>query len=182
MWKKLFGRTPVRVWIIKQIDRDLLHLCGEGRLDTGRKADAVLAELSEGHYQGPVQMGDGGLILNARLFAALVPHDGLHLGADGQAHWRGHNWRVARVPQRCWAYEGRLVPQMTPQGRLHLTSTEDLSGIRRRADSERAAPGTVHFRAANELEDEAAFSERQQRRRARPAPHREWRGDDHGGR
>ncbi|GAA0635510.1 hypothetical protein ACFPTY_08175 [Halomonas beimenensis] len=179
MWKKLFGRSPIRVWVIKQVDRDLLHLCGEGRIEPEARRDDVIAALHRGEYAGPVRMPGGGLVLNSRLFAALVPHDGLHLGADGQAHWQGHLWRVAQVPQRCWAYEGRLVAQATGQGPLDLVSSEDTSAIRHRAREEnQAPPGTVSFRAADELEDEARFAERWRREAAKPGRLREWRHDD----
>lgn len=182
MWKKLFGKRPIHVWVIKQIDREqaLLHLCGEGSIlpDDRRDRDGIITALQRGDYRGPVAMADNGVVLNARLFATLVPHDGLHLGADGQAHWRGRLWRVARVPQRCWTYEGRLVAGPTARGRLDLVSSEDVSGIRRRASAEGAAsPSVPRFGAADELEGEAEFAARW-RRDADAPPLREERPHD----
>ncbi|MDR5865653.1 hypothetical protein [Halomonas koreensis] len=179
MWKRLFGRSPIRVWVIKQIDDRLLHLCGEGSIEPDGKRETTLEALHRRDYRGPVQMAGSGLVLNARLFAALVPHDGLHLGADGQAHWQGQLWRVARVPQRCWAYEGRLIAQTTAQGPLDLVSTEDTSGIRRRARADGdTRPGEVAFRAADELEHEAEFAARWRRDAVKPGRERSRRHDD----
>ncbi len=168
MWKKLFGKPPLRVWVIKQVDGDLLHLCGEGKIspDGKRAREDVLTALKQGEYRGPVEMLDNGLVLNARLFAALLPHDAFHLDADGLAHWQGQTWRVAKVPQRCWTYEGPLVARSMAHGDFDLVSSEDVSGIRQRATGEgQAAPNRLQFGAADELEGEAEFAERWQRRR-----------------
>ncbi|MFG6178864.1 hypothetical protein ACGTN6_16640 [Halomonas sp. THAF12] len=166
MLKKLFGKTPIHVWVIKQVDPDLLHLCGEGRITPADRRDtqAIMSALRRGDYRGAVEMTDNGMVLNARLFAALVPHDELHLGASGHAQWREHSWHVAQVPQRCWTYEGRLVAWSTSQGPLDLVSSEDVSGIRRRACAENAPPpGHPRFGAADELEGEAEFAARWRR-------------------
>ncbi|WP_108446532.1 hypothetical protein [Halomonas denitrificans] len=162
MFKKLFGKTPVRVWVIKQIDPDLLHLCGQAELPPEARRKQVLAELSRGEYRGAVHMAGGGLVYNARLFAALVPLDELTLDDDGQAHWQGRRWRVSQVPQRCWAYEGPLVAEPARHaGGSGLVSSEDVSGLRSRIDSDTPTlPGTVTFRADNELETPDPFDPR----------------------
>ncbi|MBB3140681.1 hypothetical protein [Halomonas organivorans] len=166
MLKKLFGKPPIRLWVIKQVDPDLLHLCGEGRITPADRRDtqATMSALRRGDYRGAVEMTDNGVVLNARLFAALVPHGELSLGASGHAEWRGHSWRVAQVPQRCWTYEGRLVAEPTTLGPLDLVSSEDVSGIRRRACAEDApSTGDPRFGAADELEGEAEFAARWRR-------------------
>ncbi|MDI5892214.1 hypothetical protein [Halomonas rhizosphaerae] len=181
MLKKLFGTSPVEAWVIKQVDDGLLHLCGQGTLESRDKRKAVLAALAQGQFQGAVRLAGGGLVLNARLFAALVPLDDLTLTDDGQAHWQGRLWRVSQVPQRCWSFEGRLVAQQGVNvGGLGLVSVEDVSGIRRRVDPDPAQPpGEVIFRADNELEDHPLVAEpRDERRPARPASRREWRDDN----
>lgn len=181
MLKKLFGRSPVEVWVIKQVDDGLLHLCGQGILESGDNRKAVLAALAEGRFHGAVRLAGGGLVLNARLFAALVPLDDLTLTDDGQAHWQGRPWRVSQVPQRCWGFDGRLVAQQGVNvGGLGLVSAEDVSGIRRRVERDTPQPpGEVTFRADNELEDHPLIAEpRDERRPARPASRREWCHDD----
>lgn len=154
MFKKLFGKPPVRVWVIKQIDPDLLHLCGQAELPPEAKRKQVLDELARGAYRGAVHMAGGGLVYNARLFAALVPLEALTLDDAGEAHWRERRWRVSQVPQRCWGYEGPLVAEPAGHvGGAGLISSEDVSGIRSRIDPDTPTlPGTVTFRADNELE------------------------------
>lgn len=181
MLKKLFGTTPVDVWVIKQVDDGLLHLCGQGTLQSRNKRKAVLAALAQGQFRGAVRLAGGGLVLNARLFAALVPLDDLTLTDDGQAHWQGRRWRVSRVPQRCWGFAGRLVAQPGVNvGGPGLVSAEDVSAIRRRVDRDTPQPpGAVTFRAENELEDHPLIAEpRDERRPARPAARHEWRHHD----
>ncbi|MEQ6917604.1 hypothetical protein [Halomonas aquatica] len=154
MLKKLFGKQPVDVWVIKQVDDDLLHLCGQASLEGGGKRKAVLASLAQDQFQGAVHLAGSGLVLNARLFATLVPLDELTLTDDGHAHWRGRLWRVSQVPQRCWSFDGRLVAQKVSNvGGLGLVSAEDVSPIRERIDQDTPTPpGTVIFRPENELE------------------------------
>ena len=154
MLKRLFGKSPVEVWVIKQVDPDLIHLCGQGILESRDKRSAVLDALARGAFQGGVRMAGSGLVLNARLFTALVPLDDLTLTDDGQAHWQGRRWRVSQVPQRCWSFEGSLVvKEVSPVGGSGLISAEDVSGIRHRVDRDTpAAPGPVTFRPDNELE------------------------------
>ncbi|MCG6659653.1 hypothetical protein HOP52_18045 [Halomonas campisalis] len=134
MLKWLTGKQPIPVWAIKQIDDDLLHLCGQAKVTPTKKRGITLAALNEGRYQGAVSMAGSGLVLNARLFAALVPVENLTLDAQGQAHWQGRCWQVSQVPQRCWTYEGRLTTQRQLQGgQSLLVSVEDVSSIRRHA-------------------------------------------------
>jgi hypothetical protein len=166
-WKSLFGKPPIRVWVIKQIDADLLHLCGEGHVspDGPRASHGVLTALSRGEYHGAVEMLDNGFMLNARLFVALLPGDAFYLDASGLAHWQGRSWRVSRVPQRCWTYTGPLVADPMPHGESGWVSSEDVSDIRRRAESEpRATSPHLQFGAADDLEGEAAFAQRWRRR------------------
>lgn len=154
MFKKLLGKTPVKVWVIKQIDQDVLHLCGQAELDHDARRTRVLAELARGEYRGPVRMAGGGLVFNARLFAALPPLDELTLTDDGQAYWQDRRWRVSQVPQRCWGFDGPLIAEPVRHvGGSGLVSSEDVSGIRSRIDRDTPTPpGTVSFRADDELE------------------------------
>ncbi|MDZ7852735.1 MAG: hypothetical protein U5L98_08865 [Halomonas sp.] len=180
MFKKLFGKSPVKVWVIKQIDDGLLHLCGQGTLESRDKRKDVLAALAKGQFQGGVRLAGGGLVLNARLFATLVPLDDLTLTDDGQAHWQGRLWRVSQVPQRCWSFEGKLVAQQA--GNIHgpgLVSTEDVSGIRGHVNRDiPKPPGEVTFYADDELEPPSISKQRDERRFIRPTPRRERRDDD----
>lgn len=139
MLRWLTGRQPIPVWVIKQIERDLLHLCGQGRVLPETRRSKVLASLREGRYQGAVTLANDGPVLNARLFAALVPVEDLALDTHGEAIWRDSRWLVSQVPQRCWAYEGRLVAKPPPPGlSSHLVSVEDVSDIRRLAQAAEA--------------------------------------------
>lgn len=152
MLKWLTGKQPIPVWVIKQIDDSLLHLCGQGSIEPRAKRSTVIEELHAGRYEGAVHMSNGGLVLNARLFAALVPLEALQLDAQGQAHWRGRDWYVAQVPQRCWTYEGKLTAQPQMLGnQQQIVSVEDVSDIRRQA-RESTDPGRVNFdpRGVNE--------------------------------
>lgn len=185
MLKRLLGKAPVEVWAIKQIDRDLLHLCGQATLETRRKRKVVLEALAGGTFQGAVSMAGSGVVLNARLLAALVPLESLQLLPDGHARWQGRDWRVAQVPQRCWTHEGHLIAQASPHdSTTGLVSSEDVSGIRQRVDQE--APRltkAVDFRPADALEDDPRIvpkpSEHDKGTRRSPRQGREWRRDDH---
>jgi len=184
MLKRLFGKQPIEVWVIKQVDSDLLHLCGRATLPAKPSRKAVLAALAESGtgYQGPVTMLAGGAVLNARLFQALVPIDELQLLPDGQARWRGRDWQLAQAPQRCWTYEGRLVARPDPLGGTGaLVSAEDVSGIRRQAEQEAPRrPGEVVFRPENRSEDHPLIASRDEGvpRAPRPKPGWERRDDD----
>ncbi|MCE8001826.1 hypothetical protein [Billgrantia ethanolica] len=145
MLKWLTGKQPIPVWVIKQIDDNLLHLCGQGSVEPQAKRSSVIEDLHAGRYQGAVSMAGGGLVLNARLFAALVPLEALQLDEQGHAHWQGRRWYVAQVPQRCWTYEGRLTPQRQVfNNQEQLVSVEDVSDIRRQVQGT-TDPGQVKF-------------------------------------
>lgn len=145
MLKWLTGKQPIPVWVIKQIDDNLLHLCGQGSIEPQAKRSSVIEDLHAGRYQGAVSMAGGGLVLNARLFAALVPLEALQLDEQGHAHWHGRCWYVAQVPQRCWTFEGRLIPQrQLLNEQEQLVSMEDVSDIRRQVQGA-TDPGQVKF-------------------------------------
>lgn len=159
MLKQLLGKAPLQVWVIKQIDDDLLHLCGQGITQANEKRKTVLAELENGSYSGPVCMNGGGIVLVASLFKALVPVEALHLLPDGQAHWQGRDWLISQVPQRCWAYKGLLIANASPLDGSGLVSSEDVSKIRHRVGQESPKQGSP--------------------RESRPGMTREWRKDWH---
>jgi len=180
MLKWLTGKKkPIPVWVIKQIDDGLLHLCGQGSVEPANKRRETLDELIAGRYQGAVHMAGSGLVLNARLCATLVPLDALSLDAEGQAHWQGRVWHVSQVPQRCWTYEGRLTVQRQVQGgQARLLSTEDVSGIRQQTRPS-SAPGVVRFGVYGAEEDPLLVpKERGGTHTSQPAKGRERQGDD----
>ncbi|MGM0703728.1 MAG: hypothetical protein ACQEUG_15180 [Pseudomonadota bacterium] len=145
MLKWLTGKKSVSVWVIKQIDDGLLHLCGQGHIEAREKRREVLTQLAAGRFEGAVSMASNGLVLNARQFAALIPLEELTVDSDGKAHWQGRIWDLAQVPQRCWTFEGRLTVQRQVQGgQAVLLSSEDVSDIRRQARSS-DDPGVVKF-------------------------------------
>lgn len=136
----LLKSKPPECWIIKQIDTDLLHLCGRGQVTGKGRAKALLEQLRQGSYAGPVSFDNSGLVLNSRLFAALVPLEALSIDDEERAHWQGRVWQVSWVPQRCWAFEGPLTTQLTSMGgRSGLISVEDVTTIRDKA-SPQAGP------------------------------------------
>ncbi|WP_133482689.1 MULTISPECIES: hypothetical protein [Halomonas] len=151
----LFKKAPIKAWIIKQIDNDVLHLCGQGGLESTNTPRHVKKSLQAGNYQGGVRVGNTGIVLNTRLLAAVVPLDQLTLAEDGRvAKWQGRRWSVSQVPQRCWEYEGQLVTRANPMSDTpSLISTEDVSAISEHVDREGAPPGKVAFRPADALED-----------------------------
>ncbi|QTF91127.1 hypothetical protein [Halomonas sp. BM-2019] len=164
------GIAPIRVWVIKQVDADILHLCGIGTLYHPRQRPwAALHALREGRYQGGVRLGTTGIVLNSRLFAALPPQDDLRLEGGMRANWQGQEWRVAQVPQRSWQHEGRLVAQrVLLQGEERLISSEDVSGIRANVDPNAPLPGTVVFQPGISRGGDtilSAYRAREQRRR-----------------
>ena len=182
MIRHLFKTAPLKAWVIKQIDDDVLHLCGQGVLESNEKPRNVKKALEAGRYQGGVRMGDTGIVLNTRLLAALVPLDRLKLVEDGrQAEWQGRRWHVSQVPQRCWDFDGHLVTHENPMFTApELISTEDVSGISKHVDRDKAPPGEVVFRPDNALEDprrdiEAAIKKVQDRRKQSTG--RGWRED-----
>lgn len=180
MLKRLLGKQPLEVWVIKQVDADLLHLCGRATLPAKPNRRAVQADLEQDRYRGPVRMATG-VVLNARLFQALVPVEALQLLPDDRARWHGRDWPLSQVPQRCWTFPGRLVAQADPLGGPGaLVSAEDVSAIRRQAEREPPrTPDRVEFRPENELEDHALVvpieDDTPRTRRVRTG--REWRRD-----
>ncbi|MBE0487936.1 MAG: hypothetical protein IBX53_02565 [Halomonas sp.] len=181
MLKRLLGKAPIDVWVIKQVDIDLLHLCGRATLEARPNRQAVLAALEEGRFAGAVKMATGGVVLNARLFQALVPVEQLELLPEDQARWRGRDWSLSQVPQRCWTFQGRLTAQPDPTFTYSgLISSEDIAGIRQRvAQSTPQHPGEVVFRPenANEAHPLVARQEDGPRDGMRPKAGREWRRD-----
>lgn len=180
MLKRLLGKSPVEVWVIKQIGNDLLHLCGQGTLESRDRRSKVLKALQEERFSGAVHMNGGGMVLNSGLFAALVPIDSLQLLPHGQARWQGRDWLVAHVPQRCWAFRGPLIAQTSALGG-GLVSSEDVSDIRQRVDETTPRPpGEVVFRPlnANEEGDDLLLPKDEPNGSPRPGHGREWRGRD----
>ncbi|WP_163557294.1 hypothetical protein [Halomonas sp. NO4] len=179
MLRWLTGRKPVPVWVIKQIDDGLLHLCGQGSVEPMGKRSEVLAQLPAGRFEGAVKMSGIGLVLNARLFAALVPIEALGLDAQGRAYWQGRVWDVAQVPQRCWTFDGHLTVQRQVQGgQTLLVSTEDVSAIRRQVRSS-ADPGVVKFGVYGADEDPLLTPKDDKTQPpSRIRQGREWRNDD----
>ncbi|WP_416136986.1 hypothetical protein ACM26W_10695 [Halomonas sp. HK25] len=182
MLKRLLGKTPIDIWVIKQVEADLLHLCGRATLEARPNRKAILAALEEGHFAGAVKMATGGVVLNARLFQALVPAEQLEPLPDGQARWRGRDWSLSQVPQRCWTFQGRLIAQPDPTSASGaLISAEDVSGIRQRvAQSTPQHPGEVVFRPENANEDHPLVAAKtdEGHQPARPKMGREWRRDN----
>ena len=180
MLKRLLGKGPVEVWVIKQVEDDLLHLCGQGILESRDKRSKVLKTLMEGHFKGAVHMSGGGMVLNSGLFAFLVPIESLQVLPHGQARWQGRDWLVAQVPQRCWAFRGPLIAQTSPLGG-GLVSSEDVSDIRQRVDrTTPRPPGEVVFRPldANEERDGLLIPKDAPSDSPRLGHGREWRGQD----
>lgn len=52
MLDRLIGRRPIRAWAIKQIDDAVMHLCGQGILESGQKPRKVREALSAGRFEG----------------------------------------------------------------------------------------------------------------------------------
>lgn len=177
MLKWLFARKkPIRCWVIKQIDPGLLHLCTKGTLQTDLKPDQALQQLRSGQYQGPVQMGESGLILHSQLFAKLIPEQDLQLDDHYQASWQGKSWRVAKVLQPSWTWSGRMEAVRNPAGQSPpWISVEDVSELRQKASSQ-PPPGSVTvFGAANALEPldkdvQEAVNQAQRQRQERHRP------------
>lgn len=180
MIKRWWRREAVRCWVIKQIDEreSTLHLCESGRLETRLSHREAADHLARGEYRGGVRIGDTGIVLNSALFAALVPWEALRLDDHYRAEWRGRHWEVSRVPQRCWAWEGRLIAEPTGAGALTAwQSTEDIAHLRERADDSHWHGGRASFRPADALEDpEKDIRDAIARNRARQATGRDVSG------
>ncbi|SFU01119.1 hypothetical protein [Halomonas saccharevitans] len=79
----------------RQIDNDILHLCGQNALIQTSK------DLGLEKYQGGVRMGYTGIVLNTCRISAVVPLYWLRLVEGGrEAEWQGRSWTVSQVPQR----------------------------------------------------------------------------------
>ncbi|MDT8880933.1 hypothetical protein RSO68_15810 [Halomonas saccharevitans] len=150
----------------KQIDNNILHLCGQNALIPTSK------DLGLEKYQGGVRMGDTGIVLNTCRISAVVPLHWLRLIKGGwKAEWQGHSWTVFQVPQRCWSYDGCLVTQKNPMADSPAPiSTEDVSRIGQHINRYGARPGEVVFRPDNAMKEplqdiRAAIKEVRERRK-----------------
>lgn len=131
-------RKHPTVWVIKQLDESLVHVCGQATAQGRGSATGKLDKLRANSFAGAVRMKENNAMLNAAQFAALVPEADLRLIDDNEADWQGQRWQVAWVPQRCWLHDGPLVAQRAElHGKTRLVSIEDVSGIRARADAPR---------------------------------------------
>nr|WP_163503374.1 hypothetical protein [Halomonas socia] len=140
-------------WAIKQIDGDLLHVCGRGQLESRERSAKALQALQENRFEGAIRMHDSALVLNARLFIALAPVDDLILIDHCQAEWRGQRHRISWVPQRCWVYEGRLTATLTElSGIQQHISVEDVSAIRNKTTAGEGGESGTLFAALDALE------------------------------
>jgi len=156
MIKRWWRREPIRCWVIKQIDEkeNTLHLCESGQLVTKLSHKEAERQLTQREYRGGVRIGDTGIVLNSVLFEALVPWAELRLDEQYHAEWQGRHWAVSRVPQRCWAWEGRLIAERQPAGTLPAwQSSEDTTHLRDRADASEWLGGPASFRPVDALED-----------------------------
>lgn len=143
---QMAGLAPIPVWVVKQVDADLLHLCGPGTLEHQQRPWAALTALRQHRYRGGVRLGNSGIVLNSRLFAELIPHEALTLQGPSLARWEGRVWRIAQVPRRSWEHDGPLVASAAPHGQGELlVSVEDVSPIRDHVDPQAVAQGTAVF-------------------------------------
>lgn len=134
----LTRKKHVSLWVVKQIDDGLLHVCGKGSVMADSKLSETLRQLREGNFQGPVRMGGNDAVLNSAQFAALIPEEEFRLANDNEALWQNRPWQLAWVPQRCWLHEGRLTSQSVDfQGQTRRISVEDTSQIRAKAEAPR---------------------------------------------
>lgn len=183
MLKWLKPTKPPRVWVVKQIDPGILHICGQGIAEGKERPKEKMTALAQGRYQGAVRLANSGIVLNSALFAALVPLDDLHISDDDHALWKGQILRIAWVPQRCWAYTGRLAVQnVLINGHPSLTSIEDTSSIRAKAspnaqakrDTSLFVPLDALGNVPNKKDDKAPSSSS----RFHSGQGREWRDKD----
>lgn len=162
------GLVSIEVWVVKQVDADILHLCGIGRLQTEQRPWAAFRALKQGRYQGGVRLGRTGFVFNSRLFATLIPLDELHLEPASHARWQGRDWQIAQVPERSWHHPGRLIAQrVSTDGQERLISSEDVSNIREHIAPDAAQQGTAVFRPGISRCDPilSAYRTRERRRR-----------------
>lgn len=147
----LFRQRHVEVLVIKQIDGELVHVCGVGILEGNGSVSHKRRELQRDNHAFPVRMHDGNQILQPDDFNRLVLLDDVTLHPLGclpreaiSLEVAGHRYRVAHTPTRCWRFHGHLVLERTPQGML--LSTEDMTLIRAKA-SLKPTPGSARARA-----------------------------------
>lgn len=161
MWKKLFARTAlfsgkkklVRCWVIKQVDPGMLHLCALGTPVSPLKPPQLLEQLQQGRFEGGIQMGDTGIVLHSQLFAELIPEETLEMLDASRARWQEQEWVIAQVPQRCWAWQGRLVAHPNASGDGHRwVSSEDVSDLRRKAEGSIVQQNEASFTLESDLE------------------------------
>jgi len=161
MWKKLFARTAlfsgkkklVRCWVIKQVDPGILHLCALGTPVSPLKPPQLLEQLQQGRFEGGIQMGDTGIVLHSQLFAELIPEETLEMLDASRARWQDQEWVIAKVPQRCWAWQGRLVAHPNASGDGHRwVSSEDVSDLRRKAEGSIVQQNEASFTLESDLE------------------------------
>ncbi|APX92987.1 hypothetical protein BWR19_08635 [Halomonas sp. 1513] len=150
-----FKRTKLpEVWAIKQIDGDLVHVCGRGQLESRERPAKALQALQENRFEGAIRMHDSALVLNAGLFVALAPVEAFGLIGQDQAEWQERLYRISWVPQRCWVYEGRLIATFTElNGVPQRVSVEDTSAIRDKAAAAEGDDAGTHFGALDALQD-----------------------------
>lgn len=159
-------RKHPTVWVIKQLDESLMHLCGRATAQGRGSATGKLDQLRAGSFSGAVRMTENSAILNAAQFAALVPEADLHLINDNEADWQGQRWQIAWVPQRCWLHDGHLVAQRTElHGKSHLVSIEDVSGIRAKAETPRQRNPFITLEPLEQPQSEDDDSPAQRRHR-----------------
>lgn len=180
MWKKLFARKalfsgktpPVRCWAIKQVDPGMLHLCALGHPVSSLKPPQLREQLEQGRFEGGIQMGDTGIVLHSQLFAELIPEAELEMLDVSRARWRQQEWIIAKVPQRCWTWQGRLVAHPSAAGEGHRwVSSEDVSELRRKAADGAKVKSEAPFQLESDLEppskdvEEAVRKAQEDRRR-----------------
>ncbi|PMR70676.1 hypothetical protein [Halomonas heilongjiangensis] len=166
--RHLRWRAPIEVWVIKQIDDDILHLCGIGTLHSEQRHRDVIEALKRGSYHGGVRLGQTGIVLNSRLFTALIPLDALCIEPSTRARWQGRSWQLSHVPQRCWQHEGRLVAHLGPVGdRAGLISCEDVSTLLEGVAPDAVATGIVVFESGAAPGDPLPSMDEFRARRAR---------------
>ncbi|WP_136254344.1 hypothetical protein [Onishia niordana] len=134
MFNWMERRSP-SVWAIKQIDANVIHLCGRGEAAGPDSARKRRKELAENRYQGTIRLEYSGMDLHASLFEALVLIDDLVWLDECYVRWQDRRWCVAWVPERCWTYQGPLILEASMGPGKHFTSTEDVSAIREKASA-----------------------------------------------
>ncbi|WP_304525858.1 hypothetical protein [Halomonas sp. I5-271120] len=136
MFNWIARHKPPVVWIIKQLDdleqldAQVLHLCGQGEAIGPGSVRKRRKDLAKGDFQGQVRFSDSGITLHANLFSALVPVADLEWLDQRHVRWQARLWRVAWVPERCWAYRGPLTIDDATGPEGSLISTEDMSIFR----------------------------------------------------